>query len=129
MFADLDRRVVARGAATCLILGAPAAVVSSLLAEHEHSHRGLLSILSLALLGGFALGGFAAGRGSADLPAKHAAAAAAVAFVIIQALGALARVSRGAPLSPARIVLSCLLSMSVAALGGLLARRARSSVR
>jgi hypothetical protein len=129
VLADLDRRVIARGAASCLVLGAPVAVISSLLADHEHSHRGLLSLLSLVLLFSFALGGFAAGRESVDLPAKHAAAAGAVAFVVIQALGAMARLSRGASLSPARIVLSALLSMCVAVLGGLLAGRARNVVR
>lgn len=129
MPAELDRRVVARGAATCLVLGAPVAVVYSLLADHEASHRGLLSVLSLVLLFSFALGGFGAGRESADLPAKHAAAAGAVAFVVIQALGSLARLSRGASLSLSRIILTGLLSMCFAVLGGLLAGRTRSAVR
>ncbi len=129
MFADLDRRVVVRGAASCLVFGAPVAVVYSLLADQERSHRGLLSLLSLALLLSFALGGFAAGRESAGLPAKHAAAAAAIAFVVIQVLGSLARLSRGASLSGSRIVLTGLLSMCVAVLGGLLAGRTRSPVR
>jgi hypothetical protein len=128
VFADLDPRVVSRGAATCLVLGAPVAVVSSLLATNEHSHRGLLSVLSLILLLSFALGGFAAGRESRDLPAKHAAAAAAIAFLIIQMLGILARLSRGDSLSPGRIVLSGLLSLCVAVLGGLLAGRTRSRI-
>ncbi len=126
MPADVDRRVVARGAAACLVLAAPVAVVSSLLADHEDRNRGVLSVLSLVLLFSFALGGFAAGRESVDLPAKHAAAAGAVAFLIVQTLGLLARLARGAPLSPARIVLSALLAMSVAVLGGLLAARTRS---
>lgn len=129
MLADLDRRVVARGAATCLVLGAPATVVYSLLSDNEHSHRGALSLLSLVLLFSFALGGFGAGRESADLPAKHAAAAGVVAFVVIQVLGSLARLSRGASISLSRIVLSGLLSMCVAVLGGLLAGRTRSPAR
>lgn len=128
MLADLDRRVVARGAASCLVFGAPVAVVYSLLADHESSHRGLLSLLSLGLLLSFALGGFAAGRESAGLPAKHAAAAAAVAFVVIQVLGSLARLSRGASLSVSRIVLTALLAMCVAVLGGLVAGRTQSPI-
>ncbi len=127
MLADLDGQVVARGAASCLVLAAPVAVVSSLLAGDESHNRSVLTVLSLVLLVSFALGGFAAGRESPTLPAKHAAAAGAVAFAIVQVLGALARISRGDPLSPARIVLSALLSLSVAVLGGLLAARGRST--
>lgn len=129
MLADLNRQVVVRGAASCLVLGAPVAVAYSLLADHEQSHRGLLSLLSLALLFSFALGGYAAGRESADLPAKHAAAAGAVAFVVIQVLGSLARWSRGASLSGSRIILTGLLALCVAALGGLLAGRTSRTVR
>jgi putative membrane protein (TIGR04086 family) len=121
--------VVARGAASALVLGAPVAVIYSLLSENEQSHRGLLSLLSLLLLFSFALGGYAAGREAKDLPAKHAAAAGAAAFVVIQLLGSLARLSRGDSVSVPRIVLTALLAMCVAVLGGLLAGRTRRMVR
>lgn len=120
---DLDRRIVARGAAAALVLATPAAVASSLLADNEDRYRGVLSALTLVLLLAFALGGFVAGRESSDLPAKHGAAAAAAAFVVVQMLGVLSRLTRGDSLSAVRIVSGALLAASAGIIGGLLATR------
>jgi len=123
---DLDRRTVARGAAATLVLAVPAAIASSLLADHQPSPHAVLSALSLVLLVGFAIGGFVAGSESADLPAKHAAAAALVAFVIVQAFGILARATRGATINVVRIAATGMLAVSAGLIGGLLAARRRS---
>lgn len=121
MLTDLDRRAVARGAAAALVLGAPAAVASSLLADRKESYSGALTALSLVLLLAFAIGGFVAGRESPTLPAKHAAAAALAGFGVVQALGILARASRGAPISVTNIAFTALLAASAGMVGGLLA--------
>lgn len=119
---------MARGAAAALLLGSPVAVASSLLADREHDHRGALAALSLLLVVAFAIGGYVSGRETATLPAKHAAAAALLGFVVVQALGILARISRDAPVRPLNIAFSGLLAASAGMVGGLLAARRRTKV-
>jgi hypothetical protein len=123
VLAELDRRIVVRGAASALVLATPAAVASSLLAGGDQDHGGLLSALSFVVLVAFVFGGFVAGMESHQLPAKHGAAAAGLAFVVVQLLGAFSRVTRGDDLSPVRIVLGALLAASAGIIGGLLAAR------
>jgi hypothetical protein len=118
---DLDLGVVVRAAGYSLCWLVPAAFLN-LLASYTDS--GLLKFLTFCLiLLGFAFGGFAVVRFRLTNPLQHAAAAALLAFAIIQAVGILVAIGRDRSINPVGIVFTALLAACTGMLGALLGLR------
>ncbi len=121
---SIDRLVVGRGAAFGLLLGAPAAVANVLLADQDPKPKAALNATLLALLVAFWVSGFVAGREATDRRAVHGALAGAAAFTLVEVIGVLGRLDRGADVSTTQIVVLAVVAVAVATGGaGLGARR------
>ena len=119
--------VVARGAATALLFGAPAALANVTLAAQDPKPTGALNLTLVAMLVGFLLGGFLAGLEAGHDAARHGALAATAAFVLIQLIGILGRLDRGEPIRPASIIVFGLLAACVGAAGSQPGARRRAN--
>jgi putative membrane protein (TIGR04086 family) len=122
----LDRLVVARGAASALVVAAPAALANVVLAAQDPKPRGALNATLLVILLGFLVGGFVAGAEARREPARHGAAAGALAFVWVQAIGVLGRLDRGEGINLAQIVIIGLLAACAGTAGAQLGARRRA---
>ena len=91
----IEPLVVARGAATALVLAAPAALANVVLASQDPKPEALLNLTLLVLLLGFFFGGALSGREARADAARHGTFAALLAFVLVQAIGILGRLDRG----------------------------------
>ena len=126
--ADPDRisgLVVARGAATALLLAMPAAFASVVLSDQTPKPRGAINLAFLVLLVGFAVGGWLAGREAPGLTAKHGALAGFAAFVPVEVIAILGRLDRGAPVSLPQIIVLGLLAACAGTVGARLGARRR----
>jgi len=119
----LDRLVVARGAAAGLVLGVPTALANVVLAGQDPKPKAALNLTFLILLAAFALAGFLAGREARSDAARHGAAAAFVAFVLVQVIGVLGRLDRGDSVAPAQIVVLGLLATLIGSITATAAAR------
>jgi hypothetical protein len=117
----LDLAAVARGAVAGGLIVLPAGVAQTLTSK-ESSLRGLLLVVILVGLAGV---GAVAGKAAADQPLKHGAAAALLAFVVVQGVGSLLRVARGESIHPVTIVFMAMLSACCGLIGAELGRRRR----
>lgn len=115
--------VVARGAATALLLAMPAAFASVVLSDQTPKPRGAINLAFLVLLIGFALGGWLAGREAPDQAAKHGALAGFVAFIPVEIVAVLGRLDRGAPISLPQIIVLGLLAACAGTVGARLGAR------
>lgn len=88
--------VIARGAATGLIIAAPAAFMNVVLANQTPKPQAGINISFLVVFVGFVLAGWMAGREAPAQAAKHGALAAVGAFVLVEAIVILGRPDRGA---------------------------------
>lgn len=111
---SVDRLVVGQGAAYGLLLGVPAAMANVVLASQDPKPKGPLNATFLAILVAFAISGYMAGKLAAERPAVHGALAGLAVFVLVQVIGVLGRLDRGAGISVASIVVLGLLSAGVA---------------
>lgn len=125
----LDQLVVARGAASALIVAAPAALANVLLASQDPKPKGALNLTLLVMLLGFVIGGFVAGLEAARESARHGAASAFGAFVLVQLIGVLGRLDRGDPINLAQIVIIGLLAACAGTVGAQLGARRRARRR
>lgn len=117
-------QAVWRGAVTALVVVLPVAVFNNVLvADGEDPSSPLVLLLfGLILLGG-ASGGWAVIRLSSRAGLPHAAAAAAAAYVVAQALGVVLRLLRGDDVNWLGYPLAALLMATCGMLGGMFARR------
>lgn len=123
---SVDRLVVGQGAAYGLLLGVPAALANVVLASQDPKPKGALNGTLLALLVAFGISGFMAGRIAEREPVLHAALAGLVVFALVQVIGVLGRLDRGAGVPVGQIVLLGLVAAGAAAsTAGLGARRRR----
>ena len=122
---NLDRLVVARGAAAGLLLAAPATFANGVLAAQE-DRSAALSLLTLVLVVvGFGVAGFSAGHERPTTARAHGLAAALVALIPVEILAVLGRLDRGAGISLVSIVLTGFFAAGGGSTGALLgAKRA-----
>jgi putative membrane protein (TIGR04086 family) len=125
----LDQLVVARGAASALVVAAPAALANVLLASQDPKPKGALNLTLLVMLVGFVVGGFVAGLEARRDAARHGAAAGFAAFVLVQVVGVLGRLDRGDPINLAQIVIVGLLAACAGTVGAQLGARRRARRR
>ncbi|CAN5150412.1 hypothetical protein BH20ACT3_BH20ACT3_12620 [soil metagenome] len=118
--------VVARGAATALLLAVPATLANVVLAAQDEPSAALGALSFLVLLAGFFGGGWLAGIEADHEGLRHATAAALVAYVPVQVIAVLGRLDRDAGVAPASIVVYGLLAALAGALGGHVGTRPRT---
>lgn len=118
--------VVARGAATALVLAAPAALANVALSAQEPKPAALLNLTLLVLLVGFFSGGALAGREATEDSARHGAAAALVAFVLVQVIGILGRLDRGEGINLGGIIFLGFLAAMAGTIGAMLGARRKA---
>lgn len=111
---SIDRIVVGRGAAFGLLLGAPAAVVNVLLAGQDPKPKAALNATLVALLVAFWISGYVAAREAVDRRPLHGILAGLGAFALVEVIGILGRLDRGASVSVGSIVVLGLLAVACA---------------
>lgn len=119
----IEPLVVARGAATALVLAAPAALANVVLANQDPKPEAMLNLTLLVLLVGFFSGGVLSGREARVNAAQHGAVAALAAFVLVQTIGILGRLDRGDSIKIGGIIFLGFLSACVGTLGALMGAR------
>ena len=122
----LSGLVVARGAATGLLIALPAAFANSVFADQTPKPRGAVNLSFLAVFVGFALAGWLAGREAPGQVAKHGALAALVAFVPVEVIAVLGRLDRDAGVSIFAIVFVGLLAACLGTMGAAAGGRKRT---
>ena len=122
----IEPLVVARGAATALVLAAPAALANVVLASQDPKPEALLNLTLLVLLLGFFFGGILAGREARSDAALHGALAAVLAFVLVQTIGVLGRLDRGDSIKVGGIIFLGFLAACVGTLGALFGTRRKA---
>ena len=118
---SLDLGVVVRGAAYALFWLVPAALLNLLASESES--KPLIFLTFCLILLGFAFGGFAVARFELTNPLQHAAAAATLAYAVVQAVGIVVAIVRDRDINPVGIVFTALLAACTGMLGAILALR------
>jgi len=123
--------VVARGAASGLMISVPAAFVNVLLGAQDRKPAGLLALTYAVVTAGFLLAGFVVGREAALVNARLGTLAALVAFVPVEIIAVLGRLDRGDHVSLPGIVILGFLAAAAGHTGATLGlrRRARTDPR
>lgn len=114
---NLDRLVVARGAAAGLLLAVPATVANGILADQDDRSAALSLVTLLVTVAGFLLAGFSAGHERPDDSRRHGLAAALIALVPVEVVAVLGRLDRGVGLSLPAIVLTAFVAAGAGATG------------
>ena len=119
MTAALNADAIRRGATACLLIAAPAAVISRLLAGDDTStdQSNWVFVALLAIVLAYLIGGSVAGRLATDAPFVNGAAATFAAFVVVQVIGGLVRIVQGDGLSPIGIIFNGLLAATIGVVG------------
>ncbi len=111
----IDRLAVGQGAAYGLLLAVPAALANVVLAGQDPKPKGALNATLLALLIAFGISGFMAGKLTPSRPAVHGALAGLTVFGLVQVIGVLGRLDRGAGVSVVQAIVLALVAAAVAA--------------
>jgi len=122
----LDLPAVRRGALLCLLVATPAAVISALLADNESGtdQSNWVYVALLAIVAAYLAGGAVAGKAARESPFANGAAAAFMAFAVVQIIGIVIRLARGDDVSLIALAFNSLLAASIGAVGaGFGARR------
>ena len=103
----------------CLMIAAPAAVISRLLADSDGGtdQSNWVYVALLAIVIAYLVGGSIAGRLAADAPFVNGAAATLSAFAIVQVIGGVIRIAQGDGLSPVGIAFNALLAATIGVVG------------
>jgi uncharacterized membrane protein YfcA len=118
---DLDLGVVVRAAGYALCWLVPAALLNLIASSTDN--RVLIFLTFCLILLGFAFGGFAVVRFRLTNPLQHAAAAALLAYAVVQAVGVMVALVRNRDVNPIGIVFTGLLAACTGMLGAVLALR------
>jgi putative membrane protein (TIGR04086 family) len=126
LFPRLHARSVLTGTAVTLAIAVPPAVVVQIMDDGDDmAASNWTRAAFLLILVGFAAGGWVAARRQPAAPLAHGAAAAFLAWVIVQGVGIVRRLVTGDDLAWLGFVFAALLAASTGAVGGLLADRYR----
>lgn len=115
-----------RGTIVTLVITVPPAVAVQLTddgGEMDASNWARLAFMAILL--GFGVGGWVAARRQPAAPMAHGAAAAVLAWAVVQGVGIVRRAIADEPISWLTIVFAALLAASTGAVGGLVADRVR----
>ena len=117
----LNVAAVRRGALTCLVIAAPAAVISSLLANDDSGdstdQSNWVFVALAAVVIAYLAGGAAAGRRATTAPFANGAAATLSAFVVVQVIFGIVRLAQGDGLSPIGLIFNGLLAATIGVVG------------
>lgn len=118
-----------RGVVTALVVALPVAVFNQLLVSSEDidGDSPVVLFFWVLILFGAAAGGWGVLRLCPQAALAHAAAAGAIAYVVVQAIGIVTRTIRGEALSWAAFPLLALMMATAGMLGGMFARRWNST--
>jgi hypothetical protein len=117
--------VIARGAATGLLIAMPAALLHVVLANQTPRPQAGINLSFLAAFAGFGLAGWAAGREAPGQAAKHGALAAAAAFAAVEVVVILGRPDRGVGAVIFSIIFFGLLAACIGTFGATVGGRKR----
>jgi hypothetical protein len=117
----LDGGLVLRGAGYALCWLVPAAALNYLAAQSDSVVFVFLTFLLVLL--GFAFGGYAVARNPTDTPLQHAAAAALLAYAVVQGVGVVISLVGDDEISVLGIVFTAMLAICTGMLGAVLAKR------
>lgn len=121
--------VIARGAATGLLVAMPAAFLNVVLANQAPKPQAGINLSFLAVFVGFGLAGWLVGREAPSQVAKHGAVAAVAAFVPVEVVVILGRPDRGAAAIVFGIVFIGLLAACLGTIGASIGNRKRKGER
>jgi putative membrane protein (TIGR04086 family) len=118
----LDLRSVAIGALVTLVIAVPPAVVGQVMSDRDDAadSNWVLVLFGIVLLA-FLIGGFTAARRSPEAPLTNGAAAAFVAFALVQGFGIVRHLVSGDDIRWVGIAFTGLLAASCGVVGGLVA--------
>ena len=117
------RSAVRQGVLTALVLALPAGLLNQFVVDRSGGRTPLVLLLWLVILFGGAAGGFAVLRLAPAANLSHAAAAAGIAYVLVQTIGVVRRLFVGAPISWVAFPLLATLMATCGMLGGAFERR------
>lgn len=114
-----------RGAVTALVVALPVAVFQQILVSSGDigNNSPAVYLFYILILFGAAAGGWGVLRLSPEAMMWHAAGAGALAYVVVQGIGVISRLFRGAHLSWAAYPMLLLLMATAAMFGGMFGRR------
>ena len=108
----------ARGAAACLAIAAPAALLQARLSAIDDGARsGWVYLTLFAIVVAYLLGGLVAATRAAGLPMVHGAAAAVAGFAVVQTVAAALRFAGGEGINPLALVFNALLAAAIGTVG------------
>ena len=114
---DVSLPAVRYGVMIIAMFAGPCVIASQIMSDHKSGTSAVPALLFLGVVFGFALGGFGAARTRSDAPLIHGALAATAAFVIIQTLGAIRRVTAGESVHPVSIAFNYMVAVVAAMIG------------
>lgn len=117
--------VVARGAATGLLVAMPAAFLHVVLANQTPKPKAGINLSFLAVFLGFALAGWLAGREAPDQIARYGALTAVAAFIPVELVVILGRPDRGIGVTTFQFVFIGLLAACIGTFGAAIGGRKR----
>jgi hypothetical protein len=118
-----DWPAIRTGALVAIAVCLPLAVLAEVVAGDEDEGGGLVLLLFVGVLVGFASGGYAAAQRTLTTPYTAGAVAALCAFVAIQAAGVITNLARGDDIEWALVVFNGLLAYGAGLLGAGIASR------
>ena len=103
----------------CLLIAAPAAIISRLLADDDAGtdQSTWVFVALLAIVVAYLVGGAIAGGRTPTAPFVNGAAATFSAFVIVQVIGGIVRIAQGDGISPVGIIFNGLLAATIGVVG------------
>lgn len=112
-------RAIGVGAATCLAIAAPAAVIQANLANHPGlDQSNWVYVTLLAILVAYLVGGAVAGSIALDSPMINGATATLITFGIVQLVAAVIRVVAGDGINLLALPFNALLAAAIGTVGG-----------
>ncbi|MDW3218554.1 MAG: hypothetical protein R8F63_08045 [Acidimicrobiales bacterium] len=119
MLHSLNRSAVLVGAAWCLAIAVPAAIVTAVLADDDAgtNQSNWVLVALLAIVVAYLLGGAQAGRRVPDVAFLNGAAATLLAFAVVQTIGIVRRLIADEGISWSGLVFNALLAPSIGIVG------------
>jgi putative membrane protein (TIGR04086 family) len=122
----LDPKAVAFGTIVALVIAVPPAVLAQIQSDRDslEGSNWVLALFAVVLLA-FIIGGYVAARRGPGAPLVNGAAAALLAYALVQGVGVVHRLADGHDVRWAAMVFSALLATSCGTVGAILASSRR----